>query len=484
MAGAADKRALREAAERIERGIDCYGAGDYAGAERELTRALELDPENGRAKLHLGWVRDLLSGKRQVEPRGQLDEDALQLVDDALELDEPAEPAPRPPLEEEQTHTRARHRPPSSEVETPWDPVPLTPGHGIKGEEPVKREEPIKRPSSATLLGVQQASFDAPQLTPTRRPSSLYPSDENTASRTREWRGTPTGTNLPLLDVPELTDEQVQELLALDGAPLLGLGVAPAIEIEAEPTPLPHRSPLADPPRRRDATTPGVPAMELELGPPFSAEEFEQTPTRERRDLVRTTREPQPPVSGDELRLLPLGEPERKPDEAEEGVTQATNPFVRRNLAEYASYQPAPKLDELPLPPSHTSTDLVGHDTNETAALRPVESVQEALDRGDIKGAVDAAETFLAEVGGLDAEAAKPQLWLLERAYESAVAPLERVVGHGQATPDLDPRSAFLLSRLDGMSSADDLLEVSGMPRVEALRLLALLHRRGVVTIK
>ena len=45
----------------------------------------------------------------------------------------------------------------------------------------------------------------------------------------------------------------------------------------------------------------------------------------------------------------------------------------------------------------------------------------------------------------------------------------------------LDPKSAFLLSRIDGMLSADDLLDVSGMPRNETLSILLNLILRGVV---
>jgi hypothetical protein len=54
---------------------------------------------------------------------------------------------------------------------------------------------------------------------------------------------------------------------------------------------------------------------------------------------------------------------------------------------------------------------------------------------------------------------------------------------HGSNVPDLDPRAAFLLSRIDGSISIDDLLEVSGMPRLEAMRVLALLIRHGAVAL-
>ena len=55
---------------------------------------------------------------------------------------------------------------------------------------------------------------------------------------------------------------------------------------------------------------------------------------------------------------------------------------------------------------------------------------------------------------------------------------------HGSAMGTLEPRSAILLSRIDGSMTIEDVLDVSGMPRLEALRVMALLVRRGAVVIK
>lgn len=45
----------------------------------------------------------------------------------------------------------------------------------------------------------------------------------------------------------------------------------------------------------------------------------------------------------------------------------------------------------------------------------------------------------------------------------------------------ISPRAAFLLSRIDGTLTLDELLDVSGMPRVEALRHLCQLYLRGIL---
>jgi hypothetical protein len=46
----------------------------------------------------------------------------------------------------------------------------------------------------------------------------------------------------------------------------------------------------------------------------------------------------------------------------------------------------------------------------------------------------------------------------------------------------LDHRAGFLLSRIDGHASLDEVLDVSGMPRLEALRTLVDLCEAGALT--
>jgi len=52
---------------------------------------------------------------------------------------------------------------------------------------------------------------------------------------------------------------------------------------------------------------------------------------------------------------------------------------------------------------------------------------------------------------------------------------------HELATTPINPRAAFLLSRIDGTLSIDEILDVSGMPRMEAYRYLCQLFLRGVL---
>jgi hypothetical protein len=54
---------------------------------------------------------------------------------------------------------------------------------------------------------------------------------------------------------------------------------------------------------------------------------------------------------------------------------------------------------------------------------------------------------------------------------------------HELKSLSLDPESGFVLSRIDGISTIETLLDVSAMPRFEALRLVARLVDFGVIEL-
>jgi hypothetical protein len=72
-------------------------------------------------------------------------------------------------------------------------------------------------------------------------------------------------------------------------------------------------------------------------------------------------------------------------------------------------------------------------------------------------------------------------------------AALLRRLGAGTAVPavvsgapraGLDHRAGFLLTFVDGMSSIDDILDASGLARVDALGVLADMLTNGVIVIR
>lgn len=71
-------------------------------------------------------------------------------------------------------------------------------------------------------------------------------------------------------------------------------------------------------------------------------------------------------------------------------------------------------------------------------------------------------------------------------AFQSFLGDLQRTPSlarplHELGSAPISPRAAFLLSRVDGTLSLDEILDVSGMPRLEAYRYLCQLFLRGIL---
>ena len=74
------------------------------------------------------------------------------------------------------------------------------------------------------------------------------------------------------------------------------------------------------------------------------------------------------------------------------------------------------------------------------------------------------------------------------RALDAELADHGRVVRHAMlrahvAGMTLDHRAGFLLSRIDGKTTIEELLDVSGMPPDEALGILRDLLQKGVISV-
>jgi hypothetical protein len=419
----------------------------------------------------------------------------LRAVDDALapsaptKLNSPAALAPTlgailPPASASRV---TRDEPP--DVESPWDPVPLTPSGPESTAEPPAGvlERNARVAKSPTLLGMPPLE---PKMLARDNKKRTKVAEDRPESVTREFRAAnPTNPNLQPLDVPELTDEQIQALVALD-SPLLPDGrTLPEVDLERldqmeaadrlvdlEPVAAPlELAPTAERPKRKDDTTIGVSGIEAD----FDVQSL--TPTGIKPQGLKAVRDSDPdddPYA--DLNLLPLEVATDlvAADEGEEGGTNPTNAFIRGpKLAGHTSYHPGiePKLEDMPPLPSLPGGEKPGH---------PLAGAEAALQAGDLGAAVDACEAALAPTGGLGGVVARDHLPLVEQIYCAILVAPNRVPVHARAVSDLEPRSAFLLSRVDGSMTVEDVLDVSGMPRLEALRTLALLVRRGALNIK
>jgi hypothetical protein len=146
------------------------------------------------------------------------------------------------------------------------------------------------------------------------------------------------------------------------------------------------------------------------------------------------------------------------------------------------------------------STDILeqvdrGAPTAETREERTRRRITALLDRAvvwsrdnDFDRAVTAVDLALSE----DPNSALAQK-LIHRNREAIMNAFQAFLGDLQRTPTLarplhelgsapiSPRAAFLLSRVDGTLSLDEILDVSGMPRLEAYRYLCQLFLRGIL---
>jgi hypothetical protein len=541
MASPGGKGDLRAAAERIERGIELYGSGNLQAALNELAEALKLHPSNLRARSYHAWIQGLIAGKNSLDgKKDTLDEDAVRAVSEALE--EPSLPGMRDLADDHELEpTRGRRdlqarlareaaAPPAQaddRHESPWNPVPLAPTHSERSAEPAKPVEkrpltpsrpvpkvpaPSQTPSSSTRLGMPR--LEPRLLTPDKKRRIT---EDRPESVTREFHSTtPTGPNLRPLDVPELTDEQIAGLLALDSPLIPESHTTPELRLDridsleppdarlvdldsVQPSRVSRAHPdatMADEPRRGPRANDTTPTpIDAITTADFDTQSLTPTGVKSGplRPVAATAPEDDPYA---DLSLLSL-EVTHEGEEGEEGGTNPTNPFIRGSkMAEYTSFgNPAEstKVDELPqlpttlkprpqrpmAPPTEPGMTLP-----RPPAGGPLARAEAALAAGDATTALDASEAALQQAGASAGELIAINRALLERIYAGVLGNPERRLVHGPATPDLDPRQAFLLSRIDGAMTIEDVLDVSGMSRIEAMRLLAMLARRGAVRLR
>jgi hypothetical protein len=121
----------------------------------------------------------------------------------------------------------------------------------------------------------------------------------------------------------------------------------------------------------------------------------------------------------------------------------------------------------------------------------PVAEMRERFSLGDYTGALEMSELILAEEPG-NAQAAECGAncrSVLENMYAARLGPLERVplvvVPRAQMRwLSMDHRAGFILSLIDGQSSVDMILDVSGMPKLDALRILHELVQQKIVAFR
>lgn len=117
--------------------------------------------------------------------------------------------------------------------------------------------------------------------------------------------------------------------------------------------------------------------------------------------------------------------------------------------------------------------------------------MREAIARRDYTRALDLGERFLARneshvAAGTFVDECRT---IFERRIAKDLAPLDRIVVlsqplHPLMSTEIDHRVGFMLSRIDGVMTIEELVDVSGMSRVDALRLIADCAARGLIAFE
>lgn len=190
----------------------------------------------------------------------------------------------------------------------------------------------------------------------------------------------------------------------------------------------------------------------------------------------------------------------------------ATDEYPASNLRQTASFDSRPKerIALLSEPPSHPlelpvdddadgeALDLVGRQTEPFAlpgepprATDPMADLRERYALGDFSGALTVAESLLEDdPNNADvqryAESCRDVLQQMYLARLGALdqVPIVAVPAEQLRWLTLDHRAGFLLSHVDGVSTLEEILDISGMPHLEAMRLIYELLQQKVIVFQ
>jgi len=519
----------------IEEGLTLYGQGDLDGALVAWEKALAVDPENPQASSYVDYVRsnyDALTGDAANDeskvPFGIDDEPyQIEILPGEIEyLQAPTEVAPVTVDEGwfmEDDNSAPRHTP---EVEADEPPA-------VSFEDQTREYQSSNRaPASGTeappSLDSGRFEFITAEVTP--GPVGGFASELTNLRERDTGFVKPTAKTTP----PRAGSETDDPLTTLPPADLsISLSddepppsATPADLLASLPTPL-RGSPL-------DAKS-GIPRTDTaELPPslrrPAATEPAFAFPSTLTRDTVTRDFEAQkttsatPKLSATPTRELQAGEITF----GRELVTAPTRDLGLRPLGITATAASAISPDEEPTstrravsagalsgePGEGTRFDLIlpfdpigarsAQILDEIDEGAPSSEAQEDRTRRRITTLFEKALTW-SQTGELDKAVAAIDLALAEdpntplgqklihrhrdqmlNVFQAFVGDLSRqpVLArplHELASAPISPRAAFLLSRIDGSLTLDELLDVSGMPRLEAYRYLCQLFLRGIL---
>jgi len=261
------------------------------------------------------------------------------------------------------------------------------------------------------------------------------------------------------------------------------------------------------PPQKPDAKSPegeSAPSAEkITSSPPFDPKSFGEPKVAEKRRPVRpmmpTLRDDEAMEEARKISLRsvpPPGTPQHTIDIAKRiRVTSEKDPFEHEpEPPTRPSAALAPTFDELDriaqsIPPQRApSSPPSGEKPKLPPALVNHVEMNDRFALGDYSGALDVAEALLENNAG-DIEASKCAdqcREVLTQMYKARIGPLDRVPVVVVAREQLrwltiDHRAGFVLSLIDGISSVEMILDMSGMPLLDALKIICELSQQRII---
>lgn len=179
--------------------------------------------------------------------------------------------------------------------------------------------------------------------------------------------------------------------------------------------------------------------------------------------------------------------PQAEPLATTERRIPAAAPFEPLDVELSAVPDTDPDLDVLP----ESDRERAAPEEGAPSESSPTAEMRDRFNMGDFAGALQLAEKLMV-TSPSDPEpliVANQCRETLTDLYEARLGSLERVPFVVVARDELrwlsiDHRAGFLLSHIDGVSPLETILDVSGMPRVDALRILVELVQKRIVSLR
>jgi hypothetical protein len=246
-------------------------------------------------------------------------------------------------------------------------------------------------------------------------------------------------------------------------------------KVRAARTPNPQQSPRMPPPGDAATRPPPVPDFDLseELPPILGGGGSAYSPPPARPPQITLTDENELETARLRSVMLPSDvPPARKASDSDQAPPTVAYP---------ADYEKDPFAHLNTTPSSRAAGPLAGQ----------LREMHDKFSLGDYTGALEVAETLLRTdpVNGEALECAEECREKLLQMYTARIGPLDRVpvvmVPREQLRwLSIDHRAGFLLSHIDGISSLEMILDVSGMPLLDALKILCELVQQRVITLR